>query len=154
MPLSSLRYPHHGESFEMRQAEWAVYTHITCPELTVAVGPRGGDPRELQVNTLMDNNSDRLKSLIDKILEVNRCDVEWDQAEDFHMTLPFERARSINFARTLLTNLLINDRSEDVITDETKELIRSALRHYPTEYDVMMLSEKCPEILFTSDDMD
>ena len=58
MPLSSQRYPHHGESLEMRQAEWAVYTHITCPELIEAVGPRGGDPRELQASILTEARMD------------------------------------------------------------------------------------------------
>jgi hypothetical protein len=70
------------------------------------------------------------------------------------MTLPYERARSINFARTLLVNMLVNDEGNDVITDETKELIRSALRHYPTEYDVIVMASKCPEVLFIADEID
>ena len=103
---------------------------------------------------MKEKDPNKLKSLVDKILEVNKCDAEWESAEDFHMTLPYERARSINFTRTLLKNMLFNNESNDVITDETMELIKHALRHYPTEYDVIMMANKCPDILFVADEID
>lgn len=76
------------------------------------------------------------------------------QDNEFTMTLPYERARSILYAQSVLRSLLFDGTEEDSLSNETKERIRSALRHYPTEYDVRELAKKCPEILFMADEVD
>lgn len=70
------------------------------------------------------------------------------------MTLPYERARSITFARSVLIGLLADDRDVDKLSEETQQMIRSALRHYPTEYDIRMLAERSPDILFIEDEFE
>lgn len=76
------------------------------------------------------------------------------QDDEFTMTLPYERARSILYAKSVLISLLTDDTGEDKLSKETQERIRSALRHYPTEYDIRELAKGCPEILFMADEID
>ncbi len=62
------------------------------------------------------------------------------------MTLPDERYRAIKYARAFLRSLL-NPR----LTPKVPKLIRQhacrVLRHYPGEFDMRVLAERCPGIL-------
>lgn len=64
------------------------------------------------------------------------------------MTLPYERLRSIQTARDVLVDL-INKPNGRYSAEGLKSVARSALRHFPTDYDLEQLSDKCPELLST-----
>ena len=70
------------------------------------------------------------------------------------MTLPYERARSILYTRELLVDLLYGDDEDSKLSKEAEQRVKSALRHYPTEYDVRVLADRCPEILFMEDEIE
>ena len=62
------------------------------------------------------------------------------------MTLPYERLRSIQTARDILVDL-INKPNGRYSAEGLKSVARSALRHFPTDFDLEQLSDKCPELL-------
>ncbi len=62
------------------------------------------------------------------------------------MTLPYERLRSIKTARDILIDL-INKPNGRYSAEGLKSVAKSALRHFPTDYDLEQLSDKCPELL-------
>ena len=59
------------------------------------------------------------------------------------MTLPTERYRSVLNARQFLVDLLTLPR----IPSAVRMAARSALKHFPTRYDVDMIARNLPEIL-------
>ena len=59
------------------------------------------------------------------------------------MTLPDERYRSVMQAKLLLQDLMIKPR----IPREIRDAARSALRHYPSEYDLQQLEQFAPHIV-------
>lgn len=60
------------------------------------------------------------------------------------MTLPFERARAVFQTRQFLIDVAYNKKR---IPKEVKELAKSCLRHFPNEFDLKQISEKCPEVI-------
>ena len=70
------------------------------------------------------------------------------------MTLPYERARSILLTRALLVDLLNGTDESSKLSEEAVQRVRSALKHYPTEYDIRVLADECPEILFMEDEIE
>ncbi len=59
------------------------------------------------------------------------------------MTMPDERYRSLVKTEEFLKKLLTSDETPPNIKDDALW----CLRHYPTRYDLDILSESCPEIL-------
>ena len=67
------------------------------------------------------------------------------------MTLPNERYRAINNAREFLRKLLDPKQTPRVPKKVRKEAYY-ALKHYPGEFDTVMLAEAAPKILDKGDD--
>ena len=61
------------------------------------------------------------------------------------MTLPDERYRAILWARLLLLDL-VNPNKTKRIPKEIRQRAYSALRHFPTTFDMEETAEKVPEI--------
>jgi hypothetical protein len=62
------------------------------------------------------------------------------------MTLPEERYRAIKQGKKLLEELCDPGRTPRV-PGIVRERARSALRHYPTEYELDRMATSCPELL-------
>jgi hypothetical protein len=62
------------------------------------------------------------------------------------MTLPPERTYALNNAREFLRDLL-DPKKTPRIPSLIRQRARGVLKHYPTEYDVERITEKCPEII-------
>ena len=62
------------------------------------------------------------------------------------MSLPDEKYRSINNAREFLRSLLDPKKTPRVPSKFRKEAYW-ALRHFPWEWEIEQLAEKCPDIL-------
>ena len=61
------------------------------------------------------------------------------------MTLPDERYRSIKMAHTLLVDLATGRIPR--VPSVVKQQAAAVLRHYPTEYDLKLLSEAAPHVV-------
>jgi hypothetical protein len=61
------------------------------------------------------------------------------------MTIPIERTRSLLIAENLLRELAVSNRA--YARAEIRMLAKSALRHFPTLYDIERLAEAAPELL-------
>jgi hypothetical protein len=61
------------------------------------------------------------------------------------MTLPVERTRALLKTEALLKDLLSYERSYS--RAELRVMAGSALRHYPTTYDIERLAEVAPDVL-------
>jgi len=62
------------------------------------------------------------------------------------MTLPDERYRAIKQAKKLLEELCDPGRTPRV-PSIVRDRARGALRHFPTEYEIDTISQRCPELL-------
>jgi hypothetical protein len=62
------------------------------------------------------------------------------------MTLPDERYRAIKQGKKLLEELCDPGRTPRV-PSLIRDRARAALRHYPMDYEIDTLAEKCPELL-------
>lgn len=62
------------------------------------------------------------------------------------MTLPDERYRALRHGKRLLEELCDPGRTPRV-PSLIREKARTALRHFPSEYELDMIAEKCPELL-------
>lgn len=62
------------------------------------------------------------------------------------MTLPDERYRAIKTGKKLLEDLCDPGKTPRV-PGIVRERARSALRHYPSDYDIERIALSCPEIL-------
>lgn len=62
------------------------------------------------------------------------------------MTLPDERYRAIKQAKKLLEELCDPGRTPRV-PSLIRDRARGALRHFPTDWEIDSMSEKCPELL-------
>lgn len=62
------------------------------------------------------------------------------------MTTPEERYRSIIYARQFL-EALMDPRQTKKIPSEIRKSAFWRLEHFPSEFDLKLLREKCPEIL-------
>lgn len=61
------------------------------------------------------------------------------------MTLPDERYRAVKWAREFLTDLA-NPNAIKRVPAEVRHRARSALRHFPTTYEMDMAARKAPEL--------
>lgn len=62
------------------------------------------------------------------------------------MTLPFERYRAIKTGKKLLEELCDPGKTPRV-PSIVRDRARSALRHYPSDYEIERIAETCPELL-------
>ena len=62
------------------------------------------------------------------------------------MTLPDERYRAIKLGKKLLEELCDPGKTPRV-PSIVRDRARGALRHYPSDYDLDVISEKCPDII-------
>ena len=62
------------------------------------------------------------------------------------MTLPDERYRALKQAKKLLEELCDPGRTPRV-PSLIRDRARGALRHFPTDWEIDLMSEKCPELL-------
>lgn len=65
------------------------------------------------------------------------------------MTLPSERARAVYQTRNFLLDIAFNKKR---MSKEMKEMAKSCLRHFPNNFDLQEISEKCPN-LFNMDEI-
>jgi hypothetical protein len=64
------------------------------------------------------------------------------------MTLPDERYRALKQGKKLLEELCDPGRTPRV-PSLVRDIARGALRHYPSDYELERMAEKCPELLNT-----
>jgi hypothetical protein len=64
------------------------------------------------------------------------------------MTLPDERYRALKQGKKLLEELCDPGRTPRV-PSLVRDRARGALRHYPSDYELERMAEKCPELLNT-----
>lgn len=64
------------------------------------------------------------------------------------MTLPDERYRALKQGKQLLEELC-NPSCTPRIPNLVRERARGALRHYPSDYELERMAEKCPDLLDT-----
>lgn len=62
------------------------------------------------------------------------------------MTLPDERYRSLKQGRKLLEELCDPGKTPRV-PSIVRDRARGALRHYPSDYEIDTITQKCPELL-------
>jgi len=62
------------------------------------------------------------------------------------MTLPDERYRAIKYGKKLLEELCDPGKTPRV-PSIVRDRARSALRHYPSDYELERIAESCPEYL-------
>lgn len=62
------------------------------------------------------------------------------------MTLPDERYRALKMGKKLLEDLCDPGKTPRV-PGIVRDRARSALRHYPTDWEFDMISDNCPELL-------
>jgi hypothetical protein len=61
------------------------------------------------------------------------------------MTLPDERYRAVKMAEQLLKDLC-DPKKTPRVPQEIRQRARSALRHYPTEYDMKKTAQTSPDV--------
>lgn len=64
------------------------------------------------------------------------------------MTLPDERYRAMKYGKKLLEELCDPGKTPRV-PSIVRDRARSALRHYPSDYELERIAETCPELLET-----
>jgi len=69
------------------------------------------------------------------------------------MTLPCERYNSIRYTEKFLLDLC-DPKKTPRVSKEVRNMARSCLRHYPREYDLDVISRKCPEVLQSGNELD
>ena len=62
------------------------------------------------------------------------------------MTMPSERSRAMVQVRDFLYSLL-DPKQTPRVPLEVRQRAHDLLRHYPTQYDIVLLSEMAPELL-------
>ena len=66
------------------------------------------------------------------------------------MTMPDERYRAMVEGMKLIQNL-INPQATPKVPSNVREHARWVLRHYPSEYELLRLAERSPDMLLTKD---
>ena len=70
----------------------------------------------------------------------------WPLPKENHMTLPDERYRALKQGKKLLEELCDPGKTPRV-PSLIRDKARTALRHFPNDWEIDMLTEKCPDML-------